>query len=137
MKLLGTDGGGRPEPVPLDQPGRVVGLAEVEQCETEFLDGVEGPHPKEIFLQGADEAFGAAIPLRRPDEGRRAVDAEEAQLLLEGVGHVLPAVVVAEGEAAGDPLAECPEAAAHALADRLAGPEAGGPPRRGGAPPPR
>jgi hypothetical protein len=31
LKLFSADGLGRPEPVPLDQPGRVAGVAEVEQ----------------------------------------------------------------------------------------------------------
>jgi hypothetical protein len=45
-------------------------------------------------------------------------------------GHVLAPVVVADGEAAGDALGEAAEVAAHALADRLQGLEAGGAPRR-------
>jgi hypothetical protein len=72
--------------VPLDRPSRVVGLAELEQRQAELLDGVEGPDPEEILLEGADEAFGASIPLGRADGGGRAFDAEEAQLSLEGVG---------------------------------------------------
>ena len=68
--------------MPLDEPGRVVGLAELEQRPAQVLDGVEAPHPKHILLQGADEALGAAVALRRADEGRRALDAEEAQRLL-------------------------------------------------------
>jgi hypothetical protein len=55
------DGIRRPEAVPLDQPSGVVGVAEFEQCEAEFLDGVEGPHPQEVLLEGADEALGATL----------------------------------------------------------------------------
>lgn len=80
-----------------------------------MLDGVEGPHPQEVLLEGADEAFGAAITLRRADEGGRALDAEELQLVLERVGHVLAGVVMAEGEACRDALGE----AAEVLADTL------------------
>jgi hypothetical protein len=83
------DGVGRPETVPLDQPSGVVCVAEVEQRLPQFLDGIEAPHPQEIFFQGADEALGAAIALGRADEGGRALDAEEAQFLPEVVGHVL------------------------------------------------
>src|SRR5215217_1762425 len=62
-KLVLPDGTGRSEPVPLDQPGRVVGLAEVEQRPTQVLDAVEGPHPQQILLESADEALGAAVAL--------------------------------------------------------------------------
>ena len=68
-KLLGSDGGGRPEAVPLDEPGRVVNLPELDQCVAELLDGVEGPHPEQVLFQGADEALDAAIALRRSHEG--------------------------------------------------------------------
>jgi hypothetical protein len=69
LKPLGTDGRGRPEPVPLEQPGCVVGLAEVEQCPAQLLDGVGGADPELVFLEGADEALRAAVALRRADEG--------------------------------------------------------------------
>ena len=58
-----ADGVGRLEPVPLDEPRAVVGLAEREQCLTQLLDGVEGVHPEQVLLQGADEAFGDAVTL--------------------------------------------------------------------------
>src|SRR5918912_89047 len=118
-KLIPPDGTGRPEPVPLDQPGGVVGLAELEQRHAQVLDGVEGPYPQQVLLEGADEALGAAVPLRRADEGGRALDPEEAQLALEMAGHVLRAVVVADGEACSDALGENAEVMPHALADRL------------------
>src|SRR4051794_40661382 len=69
---------------------------------------------------------GTSVTLRRADEGGRALDAEEGQLLLEVVGHVLRAVVVADGEAGGDGAGEAAEMAAHALADGLERLEAGG-----------
>src|SRR5215213_8503647 len=105
--------------MPLDQPSGVVGLAEREQRRTQLLDGVEGPHPEQALLQGADEAFGAAVALRRADEGGRAFDPEEGDLLPEVVGHVLAPVVVADGEARRDAPGEAAEVAAHALTDRL------------------
>ena len=64
------------------------------------------------------------LPFGGPDEGRRALDAQEAQLLLEVAGHVLAAVVVADREAAGDVLREAAEVAPHPLAERLEGLEA-------------
>jgi hypothetical protein len=53
------------------------------------------------------------------DEGRRARDAEEADLGLEVMAHVLRPVVVPKGEAAGHVSGESTEALAHALPHRL------------------
>src|SRR3954467_4803 len=114
------------EPVPFDEPGCVVALPKVEQRLPKLLDGVEGPHPEQVLLERADEALGAAIPLGGPHEGRRACDAQEGKLLLEGVGHVLAPVIVPHGETAPDLFGESAEAAPHALADRLERLKAGG-----------
>ena len=57
-----------------------------------------------MSLQGADEPLGASIPPGGADEGGRALDAEEGDLPLEVVADVLRAVVVPDGEAAGDVL---------------------------------
>src|SRR3954465_15960976 len=112
--------------MPLDQPGRVVGLAEGEQRLTQLLDRGEAPHPQQVLLQRADEALGAAVALRRPHERRRALGAQEAELLLEVVGHVLAPVVVPDGKAAGNALREPADQAPHALTERFGPPEAGG-----------
>jgi len=63
----------------------------------------------------------------RPDEGGRTLDAEEGDLFLEGVGHVLRSVIVPDGQSAGDGLGKPAEMLPHALADRLQRLEAGGP----------
>src|SRR5207248_10174345 len=65
------------------------------------------------------------LPLRRPHEGGRTLDAEEGDLLLDVVRHVLRSMVMPHGETAGDRLAEPAEALPQALADRLQGVEAG------------
>src|SRR5512132_3045111 len=54
------------------------------------------------------------------------LDAEEGDLALEVVGHVIRARVVAEHEAGGHVLANGAEVSAHTLADRLQGLEAVG-----------
>src|SRR3954467_11143534 len=113
--------------MPFDEPGRVVDLSKDEQRLTELLNGVEGPHPEQVLLQGPNEALGAAIPLRRPHEGGRTRDAQEGEFLLEGVGHVLAPVIVPHGETAPDPLSKAAEAATHALPDGLERLEAGRP----------
>src|SRR3954467_330341 len=115
--------------MPFDEPGRVVALPKVEQRLPKLLDSVEGVRPEQVLLQGPDEALGAAVPLRRPHEGRRTLDAEEGKLLLEGVGHVLAPVIVPHGETAPDPLSKAAQAAPHALPDRLERLKAGGPAR--------
>src|SRR4051794_33903679 len=76
-------------------------------------------HPKEVLFQGANEALGDAVALGLADEGGRALDAEEGDLVLEVAGHVVRAVVVAEGETLGRVLLDAAEVAQHALADRL------------------
>src|SRR3954471_10406049 len=127
--LVFPHGCGCLEPVPFDEPGCVVALPKDQQRLTELLDGVEGTHPEQVLLQGPDEALGAAIPLGGPHEGRRACDAQEGKLLLEGVGHVLTPMIVPDGPTGRDLLRESPEAAAHAWANGLERLEAGGPAR--------
>src|SRR5947208_9744678 len=75
--------------MPLDQPGGVVGLAAVQSRLSQFLDGLKAAHPQQVFLEGTDEPLGTAIALGRPDEGGRTLEAEEGDLLLEVVRHVL------------------------------------------------
>src|SRR6476620_9421235 len=66
-----------------------------------------------------DEALGDAVALGLADEGGRALDAEEGDLVLEVAGHVVRAMVVAEGETFGHVLLDAAEVAQHALAHRL------------------
>src|SRR5947207_14392141 len=55
----------------------------------------------------------------------RTLDAEEGDLRLEVVRHVLRTMVMPHGQTAGDRLAEPAEALPHAMPDRLQGLEAG------------
>lgn len=128
--LFGPDLGRCLVAMSFDDPGLIVGLLEFEQGATQVFDGLEGADPQQVFLERADEAFGTAVALRGAHEGRRALDAEEGDLGLEVVGHVLAAVVMAQGEPRGDTGGEGPEPFPHALADRLQGLEAGRPFRR-------
>src|SRR5215203_4676198 len=82
-----------------------------------------------VLLERANEALGAAVPLGRPHKGGRTRDAQEGQLLLEGVGHVLTPVIVPDGQTTRDLLGESAKMAPYALADRLERLEAGGPAR--------
>ena len=122
--MLGPDLGGCPVAVPLDDPGLVVGLPEGEECQAQLLDGVEAADPQQVLLQHPDEALGAAVPFRLPNERRRAFDAEKADLGLEVVADILTAMVVAEPKAGCDALGEAAMALADGLLDRLEGLEA-------------
>ena len=82
---------------------------------------------RQVLLEGANKALGAAIPLGGSHEGRRTLDAEEGKFLLESIGHVLAPMIVPHGETARDLFGESAEAAPHALPDRLERLEAGGP----------
>jgi len=73
-------------------------------------------HSRKRFSFDTDEPLRAAVAVRRADKGGGASDSKEAQLLPEGAGHVLPAVVVPHGEAAGDVLGETAEVTPHTLA---------------------
>src|SRR5918997_2953922 len=117
--LLGADLVRGSVPVPGDDPGGVVVDDEVPQRAAKLFDGVEGVHPEEVLLEGADEAFGDAVALRLADERGRALDAEAADLGPEVARQVVGAVVVAQRQALGHVPPDRAEVAPHALADRL------------------
>src|SRR5512134_1146102 len=73
------------------QPVRVVPGGEFEQGEAQLLDGLELAHPEQVLLQGPDEPLGDAVALWLAHEGRRRLDAEEGDLVLEVIGHVVRA----------------------------------------------
>ena len=86
LALLGADLVGGSVAVSGDEPGRVVVGNEVLQRAPQLFDGVEGVHPKEVLFQGADKALGDAVAFGLADEGGRALDAEEGDLVLEVAG---------------------------------------------------
>ena len=59
--LLGTDLVWGAVAVPGDEPSGVVMGHEILQPAAQLLDGVEGVHPQEVLLQGADEALGDGV----------------------------------------------------------------------------
>ena len=68
-KLALADGAGCLDPVPFNEPGCAVGIAEGEQRVAELLDGVEGVPSGQDLLDRAKEALGAAVA---PSGGSRA-----------------------------------------------------------------
>src|SRR3954451_3337356 len=117
--LLGTDLVRGAVAVPGDEPGGVVVGNELLQPTAQLFDGVEGMHPEEVLLQGADEAFGNAVALGLADGGGRPLETKEGVLALEVAGQVVRAVVVAEREALGRILLDAAEVAQDALPDLL------------------
>src|SRR5512132_1786051 len=109
-----------------DQPVGVVPVDEFDQRQAQLLDGLEVPHPQQVFLQRTDEALGDAVAFGLAHEGRRSLDAEEGDLGLEVVRHVVGAVVVAKLQPRCHVVADRAEVAAHPLPDRLQGLEAVG-----------
>src|SRR4029453_7357555 len=102
----------------LDQPFGVVAGDEGADGIADLVDGPEDAAMHDLLLQRAEEALYDAVRLGLADEGVARRHAPEPDLLLEGVGHEVAAVVVAERQAAGGPGAEVAE------------PPAGRPPRR-------
>src|SRR5512132_3831642 len=86
-----------------DQPVGVVPVDEFDQRQAQLLDGLEVPHPQQVFLQRTDEALGDAVAFGLA-HGRRSLDAEEGDLGLEVVRHVVGAVVVAKLQPAATSL---------------------------------
>lgn len=72
--------------VAFNEPLVVVMTFEFEQSQTQFVDCTEVSHPEQVFLEGADEAFGAAVALGLTDEAGRGIDAQEGEFFLETVG---------------------------------------------------
>jgi hypothetical protein len=75
-------------------PLPVIRLLELQQRQTQFLHGFEGPSPEQVLRKCAREAFRDAIALRVPDVRRRTDDAQKGKLLQENVRDELVAMIV-------------------------------------------
>jgi len=80
----------------------VESLLELQRRPAQLLDRIEGPHPQELLLQGANEPFGHAIALGGADEAGAGFDARKGNLALKVVTHVLRAMVVSQRQAFGN-----------------------------------
>ena len=74
---------------------------------------------KQSLLERAAEPFGAAVAFRGGDEGGRTLDTQDSDLLLEGIGHGLRAIVVSQLQAARDGGREPADMTPHTVTDRL------------------
>ena len=68
-----------------------------------MVDVVEGLEPEELLPEGSDESFRHPIALGLGDGDCAGANPEGGESLLEVAAHVLAAVVVAQGEAGGNP----------------------------------
>ena len=103
----------------LEQPVPVEPVLELEQRLSELLDGVEGSHPEQLLLERPDEPFRLPIALRCPDKARARLDTQEVYLRLEGMAHILRAMVMPQDEAFGKALGQGAVVFPDPLVDRL------------------
>jgi hypothetical protein len=80
--------GRRSVAIPLQNPLGIIQVFESQQRLSPLLDGVEGSHPQQVFLEQVDEALGATVSLRFTDETGRRLDAEEVAFPPEVVGQI-------------------------------------------------
>jgi hypothetical protein len=104
--------------VALDDPVFVVSALKLQEGLAQFLQGAESPHPEQVFFEDADKALGAAVAFRGPDKGRRTVDAQKGDFLLEVVRHIVAAMVMPQGQALGCLRPKVPEVVSDPLSDR-------------------
>ena len=97
----------------------VVPLAEFLKRLGQLLQRREVSHPKQLFLEGAEESLDAAVAFRLPDKGGRRSDAKKGDLILEVVAHELRAVIMPESDAASYVFCKTTELFTHRLADRF------------------
>src|SRR3954454_19263382 len=111
--------------VRLDQPLGVVAGDEGPNGLAHVVDGPEDATVHDLLLQGPKQALDASVRLGLADEGVARRHAPEPDLLLEGLGHEVAAMVVAQRQAAGGAGLEVAELLAHRHAEGLDRLEAG------------
>src|SRR4249920_3269385 len=79
-----------------DEPGFVVASGELDERGSQLFDGVEGPHPQQVLLQGADETLCDAVALWLSHEGGRSFDSQAFDFVLEIAGHIVGAMIVTQ-----------------------------------------
>jgi hypothetical protein len=72
--------------VPGDEPGFVVASGKLDERGSQLFDGVEGPHPQQVLLQGSDESLCDAVALGLAHEGGRSFDSQAFDFVLEIAG---------------------------------------------------
>ena len=112
-----------------DEPGFVVVCGELDGCGSQVFDGIEGPHPQEVLLQGSDEALCDAVAFGFLHEGGRSFDPEAFDFILEIAGHVVGAMIVTQLQSTRHPGCDGSEALVHPLTHRLQRLQAIGRPR--------
>ena len=83
-------------PVILSRPCGFRGRGELSEIFAQLFDTCEVLDPEQLLFQRPDGPLFHAVAFRLAHEGRRAFDAEELDLVLEVLGHVIRAVVIAK-----------------------------------------
>ena len=110
--------------MPGDEPGFVVASGKLDERGSQLFDGVEGPHPQQVLLQGADEALCDAVALWLSHEGGRSFDSQAFDFVLEIAGHIVGAMIVTQLQSTRHTGSDGSEAPMHPLTHRLQGLEA-------------
>ena len=105
--------------MPGDEPSFVVVSGELDERGSQFFDGIEGPHPQQVLLQGSDEALCDAIALGFSHEGGRGFDPQAFYFVLEVAGHVVGAMIVTQLQSTRYVGGDGSKAPMHPLAYRL------------------
>jgi hypothetical protein len=104
-----------------NEPAVVVVLLESVQSLPQLLDRPEGSYPEQVLLEGANESLGTPVAFGLSNEGRRASDPKEPNLLLKEIRHVLAPMVVPKQK----PISDLPDIGtkmpSKTLPDRLQG----------------
>ena len=67
--------------VSCDQTVSVIQAVKVDQRQAKFLNGLEVPELKQVFLEGTNEAFSDAVAFGFTHEGRRCFDVQKENIL--------------------------------------------------------
>src|SRR5215831_18598200 len=113
-----------------DEPLLIIETQPVVECAAEVLHGLERAHPQQLFLERPNEPFRDAVAFWGAHEHRTRCDPQESEFGLEGLAHILTAVIMPHLHARRNAGREGAELLANALANRLQRFEAGGSPRR-------
>ena len=97
----------------------VVSFLELTERLAEFVEIAEATDPEQLFLEGAEEAFDAAVAFRLPNERWWGLHSDKADLILKIVAHVDATVVVTQEQARGNASGEGRKVLPDALANRI------------------
>mgnify|MGYP003348219235 CR=1 FL=1 len=105
--------------MPLNEPLFIIETQPVMEGLAELLHGLERTHPQELLFERPNEPLRHAVALWRADKRRTRRDAQESELGLERIAHILTAMIMPHLQARGDACGDDAELLAHPLANRF------------------